>query len=463
MLPVLCFAALASAALPPIPSPTLREVAGNKIFIGSAVNYAYLSGQGTASQPMSPADVANYSAVAGAEFSIITAENALKAKHTEPVAQGVFNFTEGDAVVAFAKQHEVTVRGHNLVWVAHNPAWLVKAAPGLSGSQLNDAMHEHIAAVATHYKGQVYSWDVVNEGIVDVPKTHICSNWTCALKASASSGEGVDWTRANDATGAGVTYVEAAFAAAHAADPEAKLFFNEYAVHAETTKFEYMYMMLHDLVRRGVPVHGVGLQTHVQNKVPNKAWNETGFRNVLRRLTVDLELEVHVSELNVPVDDPMYAACAGGAAGDECKAAKLAGLYADVLRVCMEFQRCRSFEMWGFTDAHSSYGAGLRAPGAFLYDSAYEPKQVRAALAAQLASTPTPRPTPPPTPPTPAPPTPPPTPQVCAAAYQKCGGGPSYTGPTCCDAGCTCEVGNPNYSQCKPAAGSHSCSAPLGH
>ena len=50
MLPVLCFAALASAALPPIPSPTLREVAGNKIFIGSAVNYAYLSGQGTASQ-----------------------------------------------------------------------------------------------------------------------------------------------------------------------------------------------------------------------------------------------------------------------------------------------------------------------------------------------------------------------------------------------------------------------------
>jgi GH35 family endo-1,4-beta-xylanase len=267
----------------------------------------------------------------------------------------------------------------------------------------------------------------------------------------------VDWTRANNATGGGggVTYVEAAFVAAHAADPGAKLFFNEYAVHGETTKFEYMFAMLADFVGRGVPCHGVGLQTHVQNAVAHKAWNETGFRNVLRRLTVGLGLEVHVTELNVPTDDPMYDACA--AADAPCREGKLAALYVDVLRVCMEFAGCKSFETWGFTDAHSSYGARLKPPGAFLYDAAYAPKPVRAALAKQLASTPTPFPTPPPSPPTPAPPTPPPTPQVCAAAYGRCAGGPTWSGPTCCDGSCTCVVGNPTYSQCKPPAGSHAC------
>ena len=118
MAPAVVCVALATTVLSSIPSPTLREIAGDKIYIGAAVNYAYLSGQGTASQPMSPADVANYSAVARAEFSIITAENALKAKHTEPVAEGVFNFTEGDAVASFARPHDVALRGPNLVWVA---------------------------------------------------------------------------------------------------------------------------------------------------------------------------------------------------------------------------------------------------------------------------------------------------------------------------------------------------------
>eukprot|EP00937_MAST-01D_sp_MAST-1D-sp2_P004099 g4099.t1 len=422
-----------------VPSPTLRDAAGSRIFIGSAINYGYLTG--STAQPMTAADVANYSSTASAEFSIITAENALKSKQTEP-AQGSFNFTQGDTLLQFATENDMALRGHNLVWVAHNPSWLVKAAPAMSSAQLEAVMKAHIDAVATHYKGKVYSWDVVNEGMVDVPKVHICSEWQCALKSSASSGEGVDWTRAGD--GANATYVEKAFRYAHAADPAARLFFNEYAVHGETTKFDYMHMMLADLVARGVPVHGVGLQTHVQNAVPNKAWNETGFRNVLRRLTA-LGLEVHVSELNVPVNDPMYQGL--DTAG---KLAAQAQLYADVLRVCLEFPLCKSFELWGFTDAHNSYGAALPPPGAFLYDGAYAPKPARASLVAQLGA-PTPPPTPPPAPtPAPAPqPTPTPAPGQCSAAFKQCSG-QSWAGPTCCQPGCTCVAKNAYYGQCKP-------------
>ena len=66
---------------------TLRDAAaGTGVFIGAAVNYGYLSGDTDPLLP--PADVANYSAIVSSEFSIITAENAMKMKRTEPVARG---------------------------------------------------------------------------------------------------------------------------------------------------------------------------------------------------------------------------------------------------------------------------------------------------------------------------------------------------------------------------------------
>ena len=206
-----------------MPSPTLREAAGNRIFVGAAVNYGYLTNH--VSPPLEPTDVENYTSIVASDFSIITAENALKMKGTEAAGKGVFNFTAGNAVVGFARAHNVSIRGHNLVWVAHNPTWLVSSAKRMSATDLDSIMKEHIEGVVSNYKGQVYSWDVVNEAMVDVPKVHICGNWTCALKNSAQSGEAVDWTKAGDKN---TSYIEKAFKYAHAVDPEARLFYNDY-------------------------------------------------------------------------------------------------------------------------------------------------------------------------------------------------------------------------------------------
>src|SRR5579859_3585929 len=103
-----------------------------------------------------------YAQTVAREFNMIEPENAMKWTATEP-ASGKFNFTAGDEVVAFAAMHHMKVRGHNLLWGEHNPAWL--ASGQFTAEQLHDVMKAHIIAVASHYRGKVFAWDVVNEAL----------------------------------------------------------------------------------------------------------------------------------------------------------------------------------------------------------------------------------------------------------------------------------------------------------
>jgi endo-1,4-beta-xylanase len=274
----------------------------------------------------------------------------------------------------------MTVRGHNLVWVAHNPKWLVSSSQGMDAAALEAVMAEHIAAVGAHYRGRVYSWDVVNEAMVDVPKVHTCTSWDCALKGKAhgahwpSTGDAVDWTVI------GTDYIEKSFRYARQADPKARLFYNEYAVHGDTAKANYTLMLLQHLLDVGAPLDGIGIQMHIDNSSPNKVFDAAQFAAVLSRYAA-LGLEIHITELNVKPSDPIYQ-------GKDMPAQLQAQgeLYAAVLTACRAQPKCKSFETWGFADAHSSLGtSGLAPPGAFYFDDAYVAKPLHAAVAAALA------------------------------------------------------------------------------
>src|SRR4051795_7586053 len=165
-----------------------------------------------------------YVGILDREFNMITPENEMKWDATEP-QQGVFNYSSADAIVSHAQSHGQRMRGHALAWHSQQPGW----AQSLSGSALRNAMVNHITNVVTHYQGKIYAWDVVNEAYADSGGARRDSN----LQRT-----GNDWT-------------EVAFRTARAADPAAKLCYNDYNTDGQNTKSNAVFAMVQDFKARG--------------------------------------------------------------------------------------------------------------------------------------------------------------------------------------------------------------------
>src|SRR5450759_1896603 len=205
----------------------------------AAAQGRYFGTEVTGSMP-SNATIAN---LAGQQFDMVTPGNEMKWDTTGP-SNGSFNFGPGDSIVSFAKAHNMRVRGHNLVWHSQLPSWV----SSLPLSQVQSAMETHITTEVSHYKGQVYAWDVVNEPFND------------------------DGTLRSDVfyQAMGQGYIADALRTAHAADPNAKLYLNDYNIEGENAKSNAMYNLVSSLKAQGVPIDGVGLESHfIVGQVPS--------------------------------------------------------------------------------------------------------------------------------------------------------------------------------------------------
>ncbi|MFE9724336.1 endo-1,4-beta-xylanase [Streptomyces sp. NPDC005794] len=244
-----------------------------------------------------------YTTIAGREFNSVTAENEMKIDATEP-QQGQFNFTAGDRVYNWAVQNGKQVRGHTLAWHSQQPGWM----QSLSGSTLRQAMTNHINGVMAHYKGKITQWDVVNEAFAD--------GSSGARRDSNLQRTGNDW-------------IEVAFRAARAADPAAKLCYNDYNVENWTwAKTQAMYAMVRDFKQRGVPIDCVGFQSHFNNDSPYNS----NFRTTLQSFAA-LGVDVAITELDIQ-----------GAS---------ATTYANVTNDCLAVPRCLGITVWGVRDTDS--------------------------------------------------------------------------------------------------------------
>jgi endo-1,4-beta-xylanase len=305
-----------SAATPtPTPTPsaqTLRAAAAkHNLLMGAAAD----SGNLTESL---------YASTLSSEYSQLEPENEMKFGLIHP-GPTTYAYSGPDALVAFAMANSMSVRGHNLVWDSQLPTWVTAPAAPWTPATLSQALSDHIASVVGHYQGKVYAWDVVNEPFDGNGNVR-------SLIWYDTPGIGF--------AGQGTKYIEQALNWAHAADPAAKLFVNDWGVETENAKSDGMYAMAQDFVARKVPLSGVGLEFHIDPSFDTAA-NLASFGQNIQRFGA-LGLEVHITELDVSLPDNSASSLAA-----EAKT------YQDLLTVCLAQPACTAFQTWGFTDKYS--------------------------------------------------------------------------------------------------------------
>ena len=290
---------------------------------------------GTAVQSSLLAD-ARYGAVFSRHFDYVTAEYEMKWDPIERT-RGAEDFSGGDAIASYAAAHGMQVKGHALVWHQAVPGWVST----LDAAALRTEFERHIRSVASHYRGRVIAWDVVNEAIDDV-------------------GFGLRHSIFRELLGDG--YVADAFRIAHDADPQALLFYNDYGGEGLGGKADAIYDLVRGLVAQGVPINGVGLQMHVRAAAPP---SEASVAANLRRLAA-LGLRVNISEMDVRVGD------LGGATAANLETQK--SVYHAMTAACVAEPACDAVTFWGFTDAHSWIYSQYGADAPLLFDAQYAPK-----------------------------------------------------------------------------------------
>jgi endo-1,4-beta-xylanase len=169
------------------------------------------------------------------------------------------------------------------------------------------------------------------------------------------------WTEAM-----GPDYIARAFRRAHTADPRARLLYNETGAESLGPKSDFMFDMVKRLLAEGVPIHGVGFQSHLDaKKLPDRA----SFRANLERFA-NLGIDVAITELDVSLE--------GMKGTKEENEALQASVYRDVLAMCRAIPRCRSFTVFGFTDAYAWDELGDASP--LIFDKTYRAKPAFYAL-----------------------------------------------------------------------------------
>lgn len=318
---------------------------------------------GAAVDPSRFAETA-YATTVAREFSMVEPENAMKWQAIRP-DQGTFNFSPGDQVVNFARAHGMKVRGHTLVWGLYNPSWLTQG--NFTPAQLTQILQDHITRVVTHYAGQVFAWDVMNE----------------AFDAKGKLASSIWYDRPGiGLAGKGTAYIEQAFRWARAADPHALLFYNDWGAEVTNPKSDAIYAMVKDFKARGVPIDGIGLQMHIQGlKAPDRS---SLTANLARLAALGLQVQITEMDAGIPID-------AGGNPLNPADLTKQADIYREVATACAQQPACTAFQTWGFTDKYTwitGYSRGqLGAP--LLFDRDYKPKPAYQAVLGVFEDTPT--------------------------------------------------------------------------
>jgi len=358
------------------------------------------------------------------EFGQVVPENGQKWDATEP-SRGNFNYNSGDISANAARANGQLLRCHTLVWHSQLPGWV--SSGYWTRSTLQSVIETHINNVMGHYKGQCYHWDVVNEAVDDN------GNWRDSVFYRTF----------------GTDYFAIAFRAARAADPSAKLYYNDYNLEYNGAKTDRALELVRIIKNAGAPIDGVGFQGHL---IVGSTPSRSNLATVLRRFTA-LGVEVAYTEIDIRHSSLPASSSALVTQGND---------YANVVGSCLDVEGCVGITVWGFTDKYSWVPSTFNGAGdALIYDSNFNKKPAWTSVSSVLAAKATGNPLPVtsttfatvtttsvrPTTTSAAPTTTAAPAQPEQTRWGQCGG-IGWTGPTRCQSPWTCTKLNDWYYQC---------------
>ena len=317
--------------------PPLRSLA--QFPIGTAVQAAQL-----ADPALGPLIAAN--------AAQLTAEWEMKMEYiVQP--DGGFRFDAPDAIAAFARAHGQRLFGHTLVWYAQRPPAFERLDE--TRASFADAYGRYIVAVVGRYRGVACGWDVVNEAVAEDGEGWRDSLWSQRLGA--------------------FDHMAIAFRQARAADPDAPLFLNDYNLESLPKKRATFMKLAERLLAAGVPLTGLGTQTHVAADLAPGA-----LATAIGELA-SLGLPVHVSEMDVSLTRAQ-----GLLVNRADLQQRQARLYAEAARAFSDLPPAQrfAFTLWGLRDRDSWLVRENAADRPLLFDDAGRPKQAARAWAEGL-------------------------------------------------------------------------------
>jgi endo-1,4-beta-xylanase len=285
-----------------------------------------------------------YYEIAVKQFNSVTPENIFKPSYLHP-NENYFNWAEADRLVEFCQTNNKRLHGHTLIWHNQLPDWMKNFQGNQSEWEL--MFKEHIQTICFHFKGEIKSWDVVNEAFND--------NGTL---------RNTIWKQK-----IGSSYIEKAFMYAHEADPDALLFYNDYDIALNETKRKAILNLLNNLRQRGVPIHGIGMQMHISIMHPENKQIADAFKEIS-----DNGFKIHLSEIDISVN-PLSKEIEPSIELFERQANKLAAITLLYKEIPSRYQYGMTF--WGVSDRNSWIREHFnRDDYPLLFDDNYDPKPV---------------------------------------------------------------------------------------
>ncbi len=329
---------------------TLRGAAGDRFKIGGAMRPVWLA------EP-------KLAELVNEQFSSITPSSPFIPTTIHP-EKGKFSFKSADEMVDWAQKRNIEVIGHTLLWYVRTPKHLFEDEQGkpLPRDVALDNLKTHITTVMQHFKGRVKGWIVVNEAI---------EHGSSKLRESSAY------------RAIGEDYVLKAFEFAHAADPDAELYYNDYNIEGGP-RLEGTLRLIEQIRDAGLRIDAVGIQGHYQLNSPPIERIEAGIKAY-----ADAGFNVHITELDV---DPLPRK---GQVGADVEAAekdgrdpykdgfpdemqkKLADRYSQLFEVFVKYPQVKRVTFWGTTDAYTwlnNWPVGGRTNHPMLWDRQYQPK-----------------------------------------------------------------------------------------